>query len=366
MSIYSVGAAGYPAVGYGYEYRNRTGSKTEIGGYSETVQKSEMAGGAFVLHYFDNEDGERTAGAACGKDYSISAYIPKDFDPENPVYKVKIWDKDGNVTERMVDLTKVDPENSDFIDMFAYSSYLESSGKCPGAQSAFMGSHANQYDTDGMRYDDLFDKTNWVGRLKDMMQMQYRCGNLKGYLEYKNFRDFLEEDRMNMTDSSTEQYEKMAAESASSREKAEEKKMTTYYNGVPLEERTGTDQKYTDKETGISYYVADGKYPYITGEDVEKLRKLCAETGEPFLKKMAEITGNIRHLDENTTAYIGDNGTLITSKDGRKLSLDTSALSYDMLYYMFQNPGGTKDYFNESYWSDYMKDIVPEYLTADR
>jgi len=98
MSIYSVGAAGYPAVGYGYEYRNRTGSKTEIGGYSETVQKSEMAGGAFVLHYFDNEDGERTAGAACGKDYSISAYIPKDFDPENPVYKVKIWDKDGNVT----------------------------------------------------------------------------------------------------------------------------------------------------------------------------------------------------------------------------------------------------------------------------
>lgn len=81
---------------------------------------------------------------------------------------------------------------------------------------------------------------------------------------------------------------------------------------------------------------------------------------------MAEITGNIRHLDENTTAYIGDNGTLIISKDGRKLSLDTSALSYDVLYYMFQNPGGTKDYFNESYWSDYMKDIVPEYLTADR
>ena len=137
-----------------------------------------------------------------------------------------------------------------------------------------MGSHANQYDTDGMRYDDLFDKTNWVGRLKDMMQMQYRCGNLKGYLEYKNFRDFLEEDRMNMTDSSTEQYEKMAAESASSREKAEEKKMTTYYNGVPLEERTGTDQKYTDKETGISYYVADGKYPYITGEDVPKQESL--------------------------------------------------------------------------------------------
>ena len=94
---------------------------------------------------------------------------------------MKIWDKDGNVTERMVDLTKVDPENSDFIDMFAYSSYLESSGKCPGAQSAFMGSHANQYDTDGMRYDDLFDKTNWVGRLKDMMQMISGIQKLPGF-----------------------------------------------------------------------------------------------------------------------------------------------------------------------------------------
>ena len=85
MSIYSVGAAGYPAVGYGYEYRNRTGSKTEIGGYSETVQKSEMAGGAFVLHYFDNEDGERTAEAAYSKNYYISAEIPKDFDPKKTV-----------------------------------------------------------------------------------------------------------------------------------------------------------------------------------------------------------------------------------------------------------------------------------------
>lgn len=365
MSIYGVGISGYSGVGYGYEYKNRAVGRAESGGYAGTVQKSEMAGGAFVLHYFDNEAGDRTVGASCGRDYSISAYIPRDFDPENPFYKVKVWDKDGNVTERMVDLSKVDPENSDFIDMFAYSSYLESSGKCPGAQDAFMGSHGDPYDMDGMSYDDLFDKTNWMGRLKDMMQMQYRSGNLEGYLKYKNFRDFLEEDQMNRTDSASKQYEKMAAESASSREKAEDEKMTTYYNGVPLEERTGTDKKYTDSKTGISYYVADGKYPYITGEDAEKLRKLCAETGEPFLKKMAEITGNIRHLDENTTAYIGDNGTVIKSKDGRELSLDTSLLSYDVLYYMFENLGGTKDYFNESYWSGCMRDIVSTYLTAD-
>ena len=365
MSINGVGISGYPAVGYGYEYKNRTAGRTEFVGLLGTVQKSEMVDGAFVLHYFDREEGERTVGASCGRDYSISAYIPKDFDPENPFYKVKVWDRDGNVTERMVDLSKVDPENSDFIDMFAYSSYLESSGKCPGAQDAFMGSHGDPYDMDGMCYGNLFDKTNWMGRLKNMMQMQYRSGNLEGYLKYKNFWDFLEEDMANETGDTSKQYEKMAAGSAASKQRTEEKKMTAHYNGVPLGERAGTDKKYTDSKTGISYYVADGKYPYITGEDVEKLRKLCAETGEPFLKKMAEITGNIRHLDENTTAYIGDNGTVIKSKDGRELSLDTSALSYDVLYYMFADPGGTKDYFNERYWSDCMEDIVSKYLTAD-
>lgn len=192
MSIYGIGTSGYPAVGYGYENTRKTAAGTNTGGYAETVQKSEMAGGNFVLHYFDHEDGEKTVGASCSRDYSISAYIPKDFDPANPVYKVKAWDKDGNVTERMVDLTKVDPANSDYIDMFAYSSYLDSSGKCTGAQSAFMGAAGCSFGMDGMRHDDLFGKANWMDNLKEMMEMQYHAGNLKGYMEYKKFWDFLE------------------------------------------------------------------------------------------------------------------------------------------------------------------------------
>ena len=40
--------------------------------------------------------------------YSLTVYQPNDFDPANPVYKVKAWDKDENVTERMVDVSKID------------------------------------------------------------------------------------------------------------------------------------------------------------------------------------------------------------------------------------------------------------------
>lgn len=37
----------------------------------------------------------------------------------------------------------------------------------------------------------LFDKENWQDIVKDIMQMQYRAGNLEGYLNYKRFWDFL-------------------------------------------------------------------------------------------------------------------------------------------------------------------------------
>lgn len=165
-----------------------------------------------------------------------------------------------------------------------------------------------------------------------------------------------------------EGYGRISENFASPDRKTEEEpaeKLTVSYNGVPLR-RSADDKKYTDKETGISYYVADGKHPYITGEDVEKLKELCAATGEPLLKKMGEITGMIRHLDENTTAYVGDNGTVIKSKDGRELSINTSLLSYDVLSFMFRNIGSSGDYFSEKYWSGKIQDAVGNYLTGGK
>ena len=77
---------------------------------------------------------------------------------------------------------------------------------------------------------------------------------------------------------------------------------------------------------------------------------MCKETGESWLKKFAEMTGTIQHLNDNTTAYIGDNGTAIKSKDGKELWIDTSALSYDALMNMFKNLPKSGSYFDSSYW----------------
>ena len=122
--------------------------------------------------------------------------------------------------------------------------------------------------------------------------------------------------------------------------------------GVPLEEWALTDPKYTDSETGISWYIRDGKYPYMVGEDAEKFRKLCEESGEFPLKKFGEMTGLIQKLDDNTVAYVGDNGIAVKSKDGKEMFVDTSGLSYDIVMDMFRNLPRNGNFFSNKYWSD--------------
>lgn len=84
---------------------------------------------------------------------------------------------------------------------------------------------------------------------------------------------------------------------------ADDKKLTVWYKGKTLDEWALTSPKYTDAATGISWYVIDGTQPYMTGEDAEKFRKMCEESGEFPLKKFAQMTGAIQYLCDNTTAY---------------------------------------------------------------
>jgi hypothetical protein len=128
--------------------------------------------------------------------------------------------------------------------------------------------------------------------------------------------------------------------------------MTTWYQGVPLKEWALTNPKYTDPETGISWYVRDDKYPYMIGEDAEKFRKLCEESGEFSVKKFGEMIGLIQQLDDDTIAYIVDNGIAVKSRNGKELSIDTPGLSYDIIMDMFRNLPRNGDFFSSKYWSD--------------
>ena len=93
---------------------NQTDSTTFLG-MMRNVGTEAAAGKTYTIRgAFDKSEG-RVVGASGGVNNSYTVYEPKDFDPDHPVYKVKIWDEDGNVTEHMVDLSEVSPGNSSYI-----------------------------------------------------------------------------------------------------------------------------------------------------------------------------------------------------------------------------------------------------------
>ena len=187
MSVNGIGTAGYPVTGYQTRRTGNNAADKSFAGCMGNVKGTGNTG--FTLHISNEEDGQ-SIGAMADHDSSVTVYKTKDFDPANPVYKVKIWDAAGNVTERMVDISKVDPKNCDKIDMFAYSSHLSATKECLDAQGAFIGAKSNYNSSNGSG--SLFDKENWQDIVEDIMQMQYRAGNLEGYLHYKRFWDFLD------------------------------------------------------------------------------------------------------------------------------------------------------------------------------
>ena len=158
--------------------------------FSQRINKTKT-GSMFTLHWFDTPEGDKPLGALGDEgNNSITVYKPKDFDPENPVYKVKIWDAEGSVTERMVDVSKVDVKNSDKADMFAYACYLTDSGQYPEAQDTFCRIPISNEQPGSFSDSFKAGKFNWLELAKSFMQMQYDAGNLKGYLDYKKFVDF--------------------------------------------------------------------------------------------------------------------------------------------------------------------------------
>lgn len=196
MNVNGIGTTNYPAW---YKTKNTTRQATgmDLGGQARrTQQPAQTAQPTLVLHgKNDADEGETVVGSSVNAQtgVSIAVYKPQDFDAANPVYHVKTWDADGNMTERMVNIAEVDPTNCDEVEMSAYTWYLSNSGKCPNAFLSFAGARA-QHQAEQKDYTaaSTFEKNNWVDIFRNFMQMQYTAGNMKGYLDYKKLLGFME------------------------------------------------------------------------------------------------------------------------------------------------------------------------------
>ena len=192
MNVNGIGTAGYPVAGY--ETR-RTERNVAGGKFAE--QAAEAAQATATLHGADEGSGDIaiSSWADVVSGSSISVYKTQDFDASNPVYKVKTWDKSGNVTEQMVDVSKVDPENCDTAEMYAYTAHLKESGKGSFEDTVLKAAVAKAVKNAEQRSSATWsfsEKTDWVKIVNDIMQSEYRYGDLKGYMEWKKFLGFLE------------------------------------------------------------------------------------------------------------------------------------------------------------------------------
>ena len=117
----------YP-VTYNAEKAQKTGiHKSFAKSMSEVVQESGVGAIGSV-----NESGDIVMDSLCDSvnDLLTVVYKTPDFDPENPAYKVKTWDTEGNVTERMIDVSKINTKNCDSFELLAYLVIFEDTYIC--------------------------------------------------------------------------------------------------------------------------------------------------------------------------------------------------------------------------------------------
>ena len=197
MSVNGISAGYYPT---GYETRKTQGATSE-NNFAKEIAGTAQASGAgetATLHGSDEATGDIAVSswADVVNGSSITVYKPSDFDPENPIYKVKTWDAAGNVTERMVDVSKIDPKNCDTVEMYAYTANLKETGKGDFKETVLKAAIAKAASNLEQKTSALWDYSqniNWVETVKDIMQSTYSYGDLKGYLEWKKFLGLLEQ-----------------------------------------------------------------------------------------------------------------------------------------------------------------------------
>lgn len=181
----------------GIFYQNKVSNNKQGQSFSSAIDNAANAQTPhLVLHKSEEGDADKSVGswANARTGQSVTVYQPENFDPANPVYKIKIWDKDDNlIEEREVDVNSIDPQNADSYDMYALSVYGEKSGQSSNAVERFILTQAEresqQVSKTGSYSLDTIE--NWLDILNDIIKQQYDVGNMDGYLKFKGYLDFL-------------------------------------------------------------------------------------------------------------------------------------------------------------------------------
>ena len=160
-----------------------------------TVSSYSAVPSQITLHMSDEKTGEKAlTSAGYPNGGSTAVFLAEGSTEANPKYRVKFWDADGTEKEYYVNPKEVDPSNASYIEMLAYTTYADVSGKTSDAFGRFLSASGGVNGEISYDSYNIDKKANFKSLVQQFMQMQYDANNLEGYLAYKQLYDYMEKD----------------------------------------------------------------------------------------------------------------------------------------------------------------------------
>ena len=181
----------------GYNYSNYyTGTKRNTakanGMNSGLLSNVSSTSSNITLHMSDGgNSGNALTAMGFPDGTSASVFQADDYNPADPEYRVRYWDKDGNYTDIMVKVKDIDPQNASYLEMLAYTTYGDVEGLTKNAFGNFMSAAGGVNGDLSYNADSINGKKDYMSTIREYMQLQYESNNLSGYLSYKELYDYM-------------------------------------------------------------------------------------------------------------------------------------------------------------------------------
>ena len=188
MSISGINNYNYPSYYAGARHNTvKTGGRD-----SGVLSSTSNASSNITLHMSDGgNSGNALTAMGFPDGTSASVFQADDYNPADPEYRVRYWDKEGNYTDTMVKVKDIDPQNASYLEMLAYTTYGDVEGLTKNAFGNFMSAAGGVNGDLSYNADSINGKKDYMSMIKEYMQLQYDSNNLSGYLSYKELYDYM-------------------------------------------------------------------------------------------------------------------------------------------------------------------------------
>ena len=181
-----------------YNYSNYyAGAKRNIaktGGMNSVLPSSTNSISSNITLHMSDASNSGNALTAMGFPDGTSASVFKadDYNPADPEYRVRYWDKEGNYTDTMVKVNDIDPQNASYLEMLAYTTHSDVEGLTKNAFGNFINAAGGVNADTSYDSDSINEKKDYMSMVKELMQLQYDSNNLSGYLSFKELYDYMD------------------------------------------------------------------------------------------------------------------------------------------------------------------------------